>query len=112
MNETTDPKRMTPYELCVFIVGKRGSLSDIAKEIGRSKAYVSILKKIERDGAAMLIAAWSRGDVPFDLVREIVRLGRDEQKGLTREYLLATKGKNKQARSEARATVLAAVGRV
>lgn len=109
MSATTDPARMTPYELCALVSGKKGSLNSIAKEIKRSKAYVSILRKIDREGVAVLIGAWSKGAVPFDLVREIVWLDRRRQKSLVKEYLRATRNKNKQARGTARASVLAEV---
>lgn len=100
---------MTPHQIYLLILSKNGSLREVSEEIGKTKAYVSYMRKIARDATTTLLSAWEAGDIPFDLTRRVVNAGNGRQASLVREYVKTTKGRNKKARGEARATLLAAL---
>jgi hypothetical protein len=88
-----------------------GSLSEVGKKIGRSKSYVSIMRKIARDASLPLLDAWREGDIPFDLVCLVAAKGKPRQIDILRKYLRTTRGRNKRAKSEGRAALLAALSK-
>ena len=98
---------MTPYETCLLILDKKGSLKEVGKEISKSIAYVSIMRKIARDATATLLNAWGDGYMPFDLVRLVIVEDKRIQMAIVRDYISTTRGRNKKAKGEARATLLA-----
>lgn len=102
---------ISPHDVFMLIKDKHttGSLAEVAKAIGKSRAYVSIMRKIDSKGTSTLIGAWRRGHIPFDLVREIVKMSASEQVGLVRNYMLHAKGKNKAERGRAKRITIAVI---
>ena len=97
---------MTPYETYKLILNKKGSLREVGEEVGKSEAYVSIMRKIARDGDATLINAWADDCIPFDLVRLVITEDRSTQMSIIREYVGIAYGSGKKAKGVARAALL------
>jgi len=66
-----DTENMTSHGVCMLIIGMPGSLREIGERIGRSKGYVSTLRKVARGASRELLEAWSEDDISFELVRLI-----------------------------------------
>lgn len=103
---------MPPFEICLLIMDMKGSLREVANKIGRSRAYVSIMRKIAKDASTTLLNSWQQGEIPFDLVREIITTTPRQQMDLVRNYVNATRGRNKQARGLARAALFVELKRL
>lgn len=101
---------MTPYETYKLILSKKGPLKEVGEEIGKSEAYVSIMRKIARDAPATLLNAWADDCIPFDLVRLVIVLDRCCQREIVREYVGIAYGSGKKAKGKARAVLLARLG--
>ncbi len=100
---------MTPYEAYVAISKATGTLQKVGEKVGKSKAYVSIMRKIHRESSQTLLDYWGIGTIPFDLVRLIVDKPKAEQTWLVLRYLEISTGNNKKERSKARAATLKAI---
>lgn len=77
---------MTPLEVFREIQTTEGSLAVVARRLGLSKSYVSIMRKIAREGTSHLIGAWEAG-MPFDLVRDVVKECGVNQNEMVDRYL-------------------------
>ena len=100
-----DTRNMTPSEICTLVIGLPGSLREISERIGRSKGYVSTLRKIARGASRELLEAWCADTISFELVRLIVDKGESEQIRLVQGYLERA-GEGRKERGAARAWVL------
>ena len=98
---------MTPYKNYKLILSKKGSATEVGKKVGKSIAYVSIMRKISRDATTTLLNAWADDCIPFDLVRLIIVLDRCCQREVVREYVGTAYGSGKKAKGRARAVLLA-----
>ena len=98
---------MTPYETCKLILSKKGLLKEVGEEIGKSEAYVSIMRKIARDASGTLLNAWADDCIPFDLVRLVIAEDKPTQMSIVREYVGTAYGSGKKAKGRARAVLLA-----
>jgi hypothetical protein len=108
--ECINTRDMPAFEICVLVSGMPGSLREIGERIGRSRGYVSTLRKIARDASRELLEAWGKDDISFELVRLIANKGEREQLELVQGYLERA-GDGRVERGAARAWVLAELGR-
>ncbi len=102
---------MTPYENYKLILSKKGSLREVGAELGKSEAYVSIMRKIARDATAPLLNAWADDCIPFDLMRLVIAENESTQISIVREYVGTAYGSGKKAKGKARVKLLARLKR-
>ena len=103
MIDRAKTRGLSSYELAELLDSIPESNATIARELGRSRSFVSRLRAAWRRARPALRRAWKAGDIPFEVVQLIAPKSGPEQARALVRYLKSTKGRTRAAKAEARA---------
>jgi hypothetical protein len=101
----SEARGLPTHELAKLIDSIPESNAAIARELGRSRTFVSRLRSAWRGACPSLRAAWQEGAIAFDVVKLIAPMSGPEQSRALTKYIKATKGRTRAAKAPARAVL-------
>jgi hypothetical protein len=104
--DLSEARDLPTHELAKLIDSIPESNAAIARELGRSRTFVSRLRQAWWWACPSLRLAWESGMVAFDVVKLIANMPRPEQPRALQKYIKATKGRTRAAKAEAREALI------